>query len=419
MLLIIGAFITERLLIQDGRENRAKFYTDSPVQPLDSFLVENGSADRNANIEFTEAGVLRKVITPTGGEVNFNYELNSSANPELPNELQMHNQYLTVDDAPNYFTIDLINEPFGYATISALINADTYSYEYNLRDSLLATTNILDTIKYGETNHAHKLEQGTYFIKIRRLGSLPDTSLLESARVNIETEILIPNKIVGGLRIKNMQVTDLTYGANLQRNYFYNEAGDSSSNSLSTGEISNVPKYGRQTVEIWNSSYEPSLFSFDYCLPQTYYRFLSSAYPLGVTSGSHVGYRKVTVVDSNALRTESYFTSFKDFPEYRDGYYPGESKDVGELLINGKKYEKSPLAPTDERDYLRGKLTKQIMYEKFNGQFRKISETENQYVFNMGMQVSRTKIVLPDVYEFISGMVFNLVPNSSDPASCY
>ena len=215
-------------------KNRAKFYTDSPVQNLDSFLVEYGTADRNPVIDYATAGILKKVIAPTSGEVNFNYELNSSANTELPNILQQQNIYPTLNFAPNYFTIKLINEPFAYADVTAMIGSGTYSYEYNLLDSLQLTTNILDTLKYGETQHTYKLEPGSYFIKMRMLGSLPDTSWIQSARVTIENEIFVPNKVVGGLRIKNKKVADASSGASLQRNYFYNETGDSSAASLST-----------------------------------------------------------------------------------------------------------------------------------------------------------------------------------------
>ena len=61
--------------------NRIKYYFLSG----DSALAENGSANREPNLAYTKAGVLTKVITPTKGEIHFDYELNSSTDSRLPN----------------------------------------------------------------------------------------------------------------------------------------------------------------------------------------------------------------------------------------------------------------------------------------------------------------------------------------------
>lgn len=389
-------------------KNRVKYYSQVwPMSALDSFYYEFGSANREPDLEYAKSGMLEKVITPTGGQIQFDYELNTSADPRLPNKLGTSIFFATLNYTENYFHVNLINEPFAYIDITSLIDNSQYAYEYILCDSLSSGNCLItDTLKYGDDSHQYKLGPGTYFIKARVLGAHPDPSHLYFVKVFYENEKLITNKKAAGLRIRAMKLVDPALGSVLQRNYYYNESGDTCSTSLSTGEISQIPTYGHQCVELWSTDYIPNYFSPAYIIPRGYARLLTSEYPLGITSGSHVGYKKVTVVDSNQLKTENYFTSFKEFPEFAQAWPPWLVSTFEEATINGKKYKLTPLPPFDERDYLRGKMIKQVVYKNENGGFQKTKEIQNFYRFNMGIRVNDHTIMLPDTMEVLKGMVF-------------
>lgn len=395
--------------------HRVKYYfalMDSTYSNWDSVYTEFGTANRTPDLTYARAGVLEKIIMPTGGELQFNYELNNSSDPSLTNNLWTSNTwyYPTTSFTTNYFTVSLINEPFAYVRISSLINSNSYSYEYFIKDSMQTREIAHDTLIYGDANHQYKLATGKYCIMQRRLGENSDQGYQYFTRLYKDEESYLPNKPVGGLRIRAMEMYDPVKETTTQRNYFYNEAGDTSISSLSTGTISGAPQYGRQSLDYFGSTpTENGLWA-----PNGYWRQISSFYPLGVTSGSFVGYRKVTVIDSNVLKTENYFTSFTDFPEMADGYYTNSLSKEDGGVINGQWYEKEPFAPTDERDFLRGKLTKQVIYKKEGGSFLKIRQTENSYAFNMGFALSDNKIKLPDTMDTLGGMVFLRIPNS-DP----
>jgi hypothetical protein len=335
-------------------KNRVKYY--SYTDHYDSTLAEYGSANREPNLTYAKAGVLTKVTTPTGGQIKFNYELHTSADSSLPNSMGATNFFATLDFQPNYFRIELINEPFGYVKIQSAISHNTYSYYYDLYDSASTGYAIFsDTLKYGNSIKTHKLKKGTYYIKVNRQGTHPDPSYEYFTRVYVDKETPLANKFVGGLRIRSMEMIDSAFGTNLVRNYYYNEDGNSG-NSKSTGTIAGPPSYGRQRVNMVTTDPILDFWSHYTVIADGYYRTLTSAYPLGVTSGSYVGYGKVTTVDSNALKTEYQFTSFKDFPEYNEGLIPNTANSLYQLTINGKIYLPLPITPADERDFLRGKL---------------------------------------------------------------
>ncbi len=400
-------------------KHRVKYYEKQfPLTGTDSFLAEYGTANREPNLDYAKSGTLAKVITPTGGELQFEYELNSSANAKLPNTISSVNTmyYPGTGFSTNYFNIQMINEPFAYIRVTSDVNSSSYSYEYFIKDSLQTRTLFHDTLVAGDADHKYKLEPGNYCIIQKRLGASSDPGYLYFTRLFKDVETLVLNKPVGGLRLRSMRLIDPVFGTNQRRNYYYNETGDSTSTSASTGEISGLPNYGTQNVELWSTDYVTDFFSPAFIIPKGYVRLLTSAYPLGVTQGSFIGYRKVTVVDSNEIKTENYFTSFKEFPEFSEGYFKDYTSSFDETTINGKTYETCPYTPFDERDYLRGKLLKQVVYKKENGVFDKIQQIENFYTFNMGFRVNKNTVMLPDTTELITGMLFNRMQNTSAPS---
>lgn len=361
-------------------------------------LQEYGSANRTPDITYATAGVLKKIYTPLGGQYEFEYENHTSTDTKLPNPLFLTNLFYTLDNAPNFFTINLINEPFAYTTVRALVQEPGYSIEYTIKDSAQATTYFADTLVQGDAIHSYKLYAGKYCIKARLLGAHPDPDFNYGPRLIYETESAPLHKLVGGIRLRKMRLHEPATGKSLVRNYYYNEAGQEDINSPSTGAIAGAPKYGHQRVFYFQGS---NIFDWEF-IADGYLRQVSSSYPLQTSSGNHIGYRMVTTIDSNELKTQYEFTSFLDFPELSSR----ENESIAGKVLDGVWQEAIPLAPFDERNFLRGKLKKQVVFRKEQNAVVKISQTENTYIHNWGMRTKKNQVVLPDTVYYLPGMIF-------------
>jgi hypothetical protein len=386
-------------------KHRVKYYTLDGFGSYKSTSTEYGTANREPDPLFAQACILTEVITPTGGSHQFEYEGHTSNHPDLPNQVTTAISEYTLDEQKNYFTVDLIREPFAYVTVKAFVETG-FTIEYTVSDSAQTQLPIIDTLTAGSSQHIHKLEKGKYYIKAKLVGSHPDPSFNYGPRLIKENETLILNKPVGGVRIKQMKMVDPVTGQNLTRNYYYNEAGSANEISPSTGIVGGVPAYGYQYIELQGSDYIPNYYSVYHAIPKGYVRQLSSTYPLITTNGSYTGYNKVTTIDSDQLKSEYYFTSFNEFPEVADGFYTAAFTDGG-AIYQGTWYEILPFVPNDERDHLRGKLKKEVHYKKEGLTFKKDREKENIYSHNFGTLVSKHQLVLPDVYESVTGVIFS------------
>jgi hypothetical protein len=405
-----------------------------PAPPLVR-LAEFGSANREPNDTYAQACILKEVTTPLGGRIQFEYEGNTSNDPRLPNTISVTPLFTAAyepDNQKQYFHIDMIREPFSYVRLMSPISSGV-KIEYTLRDSLESTQAIIDTLEEGNSNHTHKLPNGVYYLKARIINYSSDPSYFYTISLSYETETPVVNKPVGGVRIKRMKLIDPLSNETYIRDYYYNEEGNSTTSSPSTGVISRPPTYGHQFVQLFGNEYIETASTLLYATAHGYVRQLSSTYPLISSGGGYVGYTKVTTVDSDSLKSEYHFTSFKEFPQWADGYYEYTGTNSANLEftsggghINGKWYEIFPFAPDDERDYFRGKLTKEVHYKRESGVFKKISVKENDYIFNYGIVISKDKIAiqpdsiinsnlfLPDTYrvlprEVIEGVVFAAV----------
>ncbi len=406
---------------------RAKYYVaDGYVNNPKRMLKEFGSANREPDPAFAQACILKRVFTPLGGTVEFEYEGHTANHPELPNSVTTSILTYSLDDEKNYFDVDMIREPFAYVRVKALIHPGV-ELVYAIGDSLGNMDPILDTLRQESPEHSHKLVNGTYYIRAKVLMSHPEDSGYNYApRLIRDIETLAINKPVGGVRIRRMKLSDPVGGQNLQRDYYYNESGSNDPLSLSTGTIGTIPKYGYQSVQV----------SLDMVIIQGYVRQLSTSYPLISTSGSYVGYDKVTVVDNDELKSESQFTTFQDFPELVDGYFgdalvasylePDRNIDPYDpmnsmTLIEGEWYEHWPFAPAVERDFYRGKITREVQYKREGSTFLPIFEKHYWYQHNFGFVSDQPG--QPDgddlPIESVTGMVCNMYrsPDDEGPGS--
>lgn len=375
---------------------RFKSYTDFGYS---SFRYDDLPGDnREPDPYYAQAGILKKVSLPTGGSISFEYEGNTSTDSLLPNTISGEVLVYSTDLQPNYFNVGLLNLPFGKVRVSALAQSGFYVV-FTINDSANTLAPITDTL-FNSTAKTIFLGEGKYYIKAKVVGTVPPGYNLGTI-LHADKEVYLMNKNVGGIRIRSMKLADSLSNTHLVREYYYNEEGSANPNSPSTGQISGIPTYARQNLE------------WEYCVvngfvPYGYRRELTSTYPLTMTSGSVVGYRKVTVVDSGQIKTESYFTTYADFPELNVGYATTPFTDDDKMNLGGTLVEKPPYGPRDERDFYRGKLIKEISYQKVPTGFLKVHQKDIQYQHNMGTVVNPHLVVLPDTMETVRGMLFEI-----------
>lgn len=372
---------------------------------FDTSFHEFGSSNREPNIQYARAAILQQVKLPTGGTMLFDYEGHTSNDQKLKNALSYQTEAFPIDQTTKYFHVDLINQPFGYVQVKALVESG-FNISFFIRDSLNSRPPIVDTL-YDGLPKTFILEPGTYYIQAKLNGSHSDPSYHYGPILRIEKETFLLNKLVGGVRIKKITLNDSLTNINNIRNYYYNEIGALDNSSPSTGEVASIPQYGIKNIEIFSETYVPDYFSGYHIVPNGYLRQISSAFPLATTSGSHVGYKKVSVIDGDQLKTEYQFTSFSDFPEFKDGYRIIALTGDAEILVDGELHETQPIAPFDQRDYFRGKNTLEIQYKKDGNSFLKVFQKQNLYGHNYGIPVTRNNIELPDIYSSLPGMLFN------------
>lgn len=401
-------------------KNRVKYYFQEFImQPIQSYLAEFGTANREPNAAYASSGMLTAVTLPTGGRMEFDYEGHTSKDERLPNTVTRDNTNIGYDEQPHPFTITTLREPYLEATFFTMGAAGFEVAISIFRDSDPISPLYIDTIRNQLTNYTYKLETGDYFVKAKQIGFPSDTSALNVLTLRKETETLLSQKPVGGLRIRQSRLIDTLNNVTLKRDYFYTEDGTRDSSSNSTGTIANPPQYGIQNITIFSDDYVPDYFSVAYLVPQNYTRQLFSTYPLNPTQGSQVGYHKTWTLDNDSLKTECTFTSYDEFLEMADSYRVFPLSDDAKVTIDGKKYETHPIAAPDERDFLRGRPLSITQYKLGSSGFEKVLKTENTYEYNMSLPTIRKNGMidyhLPDTVEYLDAMLFERYPNQVDP----
>lgn len=393
--------------------HKVKYYGAYHTQVLD----ELGTASREPNALYAKSGMLKKVKLPTGGHVAFEYEGHSSSDERLPNTVGMSSIPFTLDEQPNNFSISNINEPFSYVTVSGTYGAGfavAFSIYDNINPALALYTDTLQGV--GHKTFRYKFQNGSYSIRAKQIGAHTNPDDHYEVRLKYEVETVLAQKPVGGLRIRKSSLYDPISGTTQKREYYYTLDGSGSSVSPSTGTIANVPQYGIQDITPFMTN-QVSYFDSRLLLPQGYIRQLQSSYPLSTTQGSNVGYAKVWTVDNDSLRTEYNFTSYNDFLEFADGFRETPFSDETKLVIGNQKYETHPIAPYDERDFLRGRPLSTVFYRKTGAGFTKVKKQENSYEFNMSMptvtRAGQIKQHLPDTTEYVEGMLLETFPSET------
>ncbi|WP_286756416.1 RHS repeat domain-containing protein [Roseivirga sp. UBA838] len=372
---------------------RFKYIQDLSGLPIGTertvYLVNLGSANREANEEYAKAGVLTKVVYPSGGYTKFEMEGNVVVDDLLPNQIERQPPLTVSVDGSNSSTFDvvLINEPFTVLTFKGFVgqtcDVAAYVYQTGNPDPIKSIN-----LEYQQGLYSHYgevfLEPGTgYYVKLNYYGGCTYQNSTDQLEVSYEKEILLAEKKVGGLRVKRIIDHDGVSKANdVVRNFYYRENGLT---GLSTGRVASIPQYAQQTIvpSVFflreRSKYEMNLYGL--------IRNFSSTYPLISTSGAFVGYKKVTMVNGSEQvtgKSEFEFTTLDEFPVFRDAYLEEPLMGEGVFIFGSEpddRVESFPFAENDDRDYLRGRLKRQVIYKWNDGGFDTVSVTENEYAF--------------------------------------
>jgi len=169
-------------------------------------------------------------------------------------------------------------------------------------------------------------------------------------------------KITGGLRLQSIKEFDgvSTQPVKIKKFKYLVDLNDANSSS---GIISNEPTY---SIKI----YAPASGSISGDVQGIVMLQGNSIFPISYSQGSHVVYNKVTLIEENNGRSEFYFTSFLDNPDFNPVYsFPVN-------MTNFSTNEILRFSPATCNENRRGLLTKKIDYNQIGN---KLSETNFEY----------------------------------------
>jgi len=388
------------------------FYINTP----DYGTVTLFGADRHSDESYMMAGVLKKIIYPTGGYSLFEYEANkvytSNSDNSIPNPpagKYANLQYLTGQTLADTFTVSYATSggvPGGTTrvTVSSIAMGHTqppgcqvspsgYSTCYTASiEGINGTSFPIQYIRDGTSTV--DLANGTYRIvgKGELVQGYPNASYLFYLDLNWSeyppqgnggAQSMV-NKTIGGLRIK--RITNNDNISTSVKKYLYTKFND----TASSGVLVNSPyQYGNVFEVLSGCGFT------DYAQVRSY-----PLTPLLQTQGSSIGYQNVTELageNGENGKTEYSYTTATDFPD--------------ELKVY------RPYPPSCAYDWRRGQLLKSTVYKNSSGNFIAVKSNSNKYTFGVksstgyglsvetGIQISpcATLVALPANAYYVSG----------------
>jgi hypothetical protein len=218
------SFLYSDINLPDISSNSQDFWgyfngaSNTNLLPYSPYFNKNTSfADREVNENYNQAGILKKIVYPTGGSSTFEYESNKATY-----EVEGYKETIELNlEKPNF-------EPFGFNQFSDVIqiNVDgtlqilnnmTYTHPFGeeiyLRIILLeaATDEVVETISLpkGTSYIFNDLKFGDYKLAIENLENIE----IEEVKLNVFYEffndrITTVSRTYGGLRVKNLISSD-------------------------------------------------------------------------------------------------------------------------------------------------------------------------------------------------------------------
>lgn len=341
--------------------------TNTELTPDALYIAPTGllhipGANRNANPQYSQFGILKRITYPTGGYSEFEYENNMAFNPDLPPAIVSNWVGLAYEEPdwppPTNTFIDsfeinvppnqYLNNNQGGATLNASIGGLGCDLSGGSSTCATLTVRGLDvsnsSIFYTFTsNISFTLPNGNYEIKAVFNQDPPEFQNFYFVLTWKSLDTAELNQPVGGLRIKSIKSFD-GVGNHLYKQYKYNIKFDT---DTSSGEIFGTPYFiGYDDLTQLNDNY---------CI-----RIFAQSTQLMVShSGSYIGYRTVyELSDSlgNGGLTEYNFTHQKD-------------------LVDNQ----SPFPPAYTMEAFRGQSLKTTLFKKEGTGYFPISRTFYEY----------------------------------------
>jgi YD repeat-containing protein len=321
------------------------YYNESCGRYVVNNLFNDLGSTKAPNLEKSKTNVLKSVMLPTTGQVEFNYELNtcSDCSVSYPSYYWIpFTAYANPDD-------NFSNEFISNTTVFTVPNNITVPYiKFNLYSPGEATTTNYATAElYDDQNHLMNFEvtgttgdnfkpyNGDQLVTgktYRLVLKCYDTMENENKYITINflgsTDIITPIPSVGGLRIANIKTKDFN-------NYITNRAFDYNDNGLSSGILYEKPFYFDE-YSYFSDTTDPEANQMQYGLISYAVQNSRISSDLFGFNGYHIFYKKVTEKNTdvnnpnNVIKVEKYFT-FNDDIRY------GEQAQFSKVSYNWKR----------------------------------------------------------------------------------
>lgn len=408
-------------------------YTDSYgyfcVSDLSIFLQQNSTEDA---YKVCTLDVLTKMKLPTGGSVEFDFESNtySHIGDEPITDFDRNNENWVFDSAsknfnsrggtPEYFfTIYTAQNVF----LTHQINFVAEDWWFNLyRHNDVTGENIpagglslSGNCIEGDCSRFLYLQPGTYYINFNTghrdginasLGVYFKNKPLGTRQEPFETRKYLYG---GGIRVKSVKYFESVNSAiptkEMHYDYrFFGQGYSSSGSRVFPEPVFNYRRVKREcpTVSVLVDPYSV-VNEFDF-----HYDVMSTSDNLSAirTKGAEIGYKNVTVYESGNGKKEHIYLSPIDYPEEIE---PG-------------LHLEPPFLPTLNKDYKRGLLSRESIFDSQN---KKIKETENTYNFEEQILTHGLRLLNVDNYPFINYRNWTTYANyklylqNCNPCPCY
>ncbi|WP_146109772.1 RHS repeat domain-containing protein [Jejuia pallidilutea] len=392
------------------------YYNGAGNSTLVPSIIYNGyvlpGADRKPYFSAAIQGTLSKITFPTGGSKSFVYELNECNNCSFLDYASVSNvQYETHTMGSSDFFANqnqsIIEKTFtvdGQEPGKIILNMSTETSFcgswpcqielklYSLNPDNSINQLVFDSYQYRNEPDINILDivvdytfSGKYKLQMKvndsQWASNQDEYYLQVKwAIPLSTSGFEYNN-AGGLRTKQIELYDPVSNQTIQKNYTYED-----------GYLSGWLSYARMSEFIYGFTSCPTYPPNMVCNPQPMFglgmaRTSNPILSTSNTKGGIVGYNKVTVSELGNGYIENYYYSpyqHRDINWIEESYnsntiseLPQERTFKGDILIDTEDWA-FPFSLSDEKDWKRGLIKKQLFYKRDNSLQKKI---ETKYHF--------------------------------------
>ena len=352
----------------NGRTSNSSLIPRTAVILTGGMPTVVGHANRNVDTSYSQFGILRRVIYPTGGHTDFAYENNLSTTPGLPAVYTMKSVALqgeapdpiTTDTYIDTFTVNNVADihlngnvagAFLYAEIGAygcdLSGGSSPCASFTIRGIDAGNSSYSGTVLPDNTQGWY-VPNGRYEIKAHFNQTTPAYDefwfMVSWLAFDSTQQSQSYNRNVGGLRAKRVISFDNS-GQSITRQYKY---VTSLASDTSSGEI-----FGRPYFVVQDNSWKTN--------GEQCFALHADPNAISVThAGSYIGYGKVfEFIDT---------TGNHGYNEYHFTIVP-------EGIVST-----SPYPPPSSQEYARGLQTLSASYRKSNGHYYPVRRDSSEYL---------------------------------------